>query len=884
MANELRIMTWNANGLKQHLQELEAVLVTQKIDVCLISETHFTKEDHAKIRGYHCYHSTHLCNTPRGGSAVFIKQHIQQYEEFKLQTREYQVTAVKINTAKGWITLAAIYIPPRHNLKRLDYSNLLNKFKGKYIIGGDFNAKNLAWGSNLTTTKGRELLMAIKDHNCEVFSTSKPTYWPTDVKKVPDLIDFFVTKNISCNYIEVDEEFTLSSDHSPIVMTLSAKIIKKEASPTLTNKYTDWNSFRRILEETIQLKVSIKNPDELEIETQRFIEDVQRAAWTSTPKSSKIIKGNNYPKEIRNLIAEKRKIRKKWQLGRNPTDKTALNTITNLIRNEVQELKQSEISSRLQELTDDASTDYSLWKMTKKIKRPIAPIPPLRKGRKWAKSNKEKADMFAEHLEGTFQPYENRVVPDRHNTRQEQPIPHVTPKEVKKEIKNNIKTNKAPGFDLINGEMLKQLPKKAILKLTHLFNSAIRQRYVPRLWKCAEVIMIQKPGKDAHDVKGYRPISLLPVVSKLFEKLILKRLKPIIEEHNLIPSHQFGFRNKHSTLDQVHRIIDKIEKSLEEKKICATVFLDVEQAFDRVWHEGLFYKLDQSLPIQFSELLKSYLSERYFRVKQTDAYSELKPIKAGVPQGSVLGPLLYLLYTNDLPQLEDTTVATFADDTAIMVIEDSVEAATRKLQSATNRINTWANTWQIKLNESKSKHLNFTNKKIHYIPLKINEQIIPHGNTAKYLGMTLDVKLRWKEHVKKKLTELRLKYRKLYWLIGRNSSLSIYNKALIYKQILKPVWTYGAQLWGCTKPTNVKIIQTYQNKVLRNIVNAPWYIRNSDIHRDLQIEAVDKEIKRIARTHTERLHQHPNTETHHLLNNSDLVRRLKRTKPHELVQ
>ena len=112
---------------------------------------------------------------------------------------------------------------------------------------------------------------------------------------------------------------------------------------------------------------------------------------------------------------------------------------------------------------------------------------------------------------------------------------------------------------------MKQLPDKTIRKLTYLINASFRMQYVPMIWKVAEVIMIHKPGKSQYDVESYRPISLLPVISKLYEKLLLKRLKPIIEEKNLIPAHQFGFREKHSTIDQVHRITNTIETALEEK-------------------------------------------------------------------------------------------------------------------------------------------------------------------------------------------------------------------------------------------------------------------------------------------------------------------------------
>jgi len=117
--------------------------------------------------------------------------------------------------------------------------------------------------------------------------------------------------------------------------------------------------------------------------------------------------------------------------------------------------------------------------------------------------------------------------------------------------------------------------------------------------------------------------------------------------------------------------------------------LDVAQAFDKVWHKGLNYKLRIILPKQYAEILESYLAERFFRIKQGDAYSELEEIKAGVPQGSVLGPVPYLLYTSDLPVLESSTVATFADDTAMLAIGSSNEQSTVKLQTTINQIQKW---------------------------------------------------------------------------------------------------------------------------------------------------------------------------------------------------
>ncbi len=210
----------------------------------------------------------------------------------------------------------------------------------------------------------------------------------------------------------------------------------------------------------------------------------------------------------------------------------------------------------------------------------------------------------------------------------------------------------------------------------------------------------------------------------------------------------------------------------------------------------------------------------------------------------------------------------------MLAVGNTIEKTTANLQSAIDNIYAWSTKWRIKINEVKSIHVNFTNRKVNYHTVELNNNTIPCKETAKYLGLNLDTKLKWKEHIKKKTDESKLKYKNMYWLLGRNSQLSIRNKVLVYKQVLKPVWTYGLQLWGCTKESNYTCLQRFQNRVLRNIVNAPWYVRNEDLHRELEVKTVKEKIKKDARSHEERLHKHPNVEVLLLLDNQNLVCRL----------
>ena len=860
----------------------------QKIDIILISETHATTQTYIKIRGYKWYQSTHPSNKARGGSAILIKDNIDHYEECHIQLAEFQLTVVGIKSMKQKIKIGALYSPPRHNIKKEEYKHLLRNLGERFIIGGDFNAKHTHWGSRLTNTKGKELFKAISEMGCNVHSTGKPTYWPEDRNKIPDLLDFFISRKISSNFIDVEDNFDLNSDHSPVIMTLSDIIIRKENKPLLVNKTTDWESFRTELDNDIELNIELKTKQQIEEAAEKFTSSIQKAAWNNTRQLTQRKIGTNYPMQIRELVNEKRKARRRWQQTRDPSDKNILNNKTQKLKREIKKFKEESVQTHLENMSAEETSNYSLWKATKKIKRPVTQIPPIQlTDGSWARTYKEKADLFAEYLADTFKP--NDIVSDidveDFTNLDNDDIPFVSPKEVANEIEKNINPKKAPGYDLITGEILKRLPDNGIIMLSYIINAIIRLKYVPRIWKVSEISMIPKPGKPPNDVSSYRPISLLPIMSKLFEKLLLKRLTPIIEKKSLIPNHQFGFRHKHSTIDQVHRITNLIEKALEEKMVCSTIFLDVAQAFDKVWHQGLIYKLNKHLPKSYVELLSSYLSERLCRVKQENEYSELKEIQAGIPQGSVLGPVLYLLYTCDIPQSENVTVATFADDTAILALDIDPQKATEKLQNASDKIGEWSRRWKIKINAMKPVHVNFTNRKIeHTCPLVLNGVVIPIANTAKYLAMTLDAKLKWKEHVKKKRIELDIRYKELYWLLKRKSQLPIQYKLMIYNQILKPIWLYGIQLWGCASKSNIKCIQTFQNKVLRNMVGAPWYIRNSDLHRDLGVRNVDNEIARSASKHESRLHRHVNVEALQLLDNQNLIRRLKRTKTFELVK
>ena len=257
-------------------------------------------------------------------------------------------------------------------------------------------------------------------------------------------------------------------------------------------------------------------------------------------------------------------------------------------------------------------------------------------------------------------------------------------------------------------------------------------------------------------------------------------------------------------------------------------------------------------------------------VKQGEEMSTSREMKADVPQGSVLGLLLYTLYTSDLPETEFVTTATFADDTAILGISEGNNVASDIVQTHLGKIQSWLEKWRIKTNIRKGVHTTFTMRKGNCPPVTLNNEIVPERDDVKYLGLYLDRRLTWKKHLTTKRDELSLKHRKLNWMIGRRSKLSLYNKLLVYKII-------RIELWGTASKSNREKIQRFQNKCLRAIANAGWYHRNYEIHDYLQVNSVEDEIKRRSASYQNRLHEHQNNLALELLDNSTTTRRLKRT-------
>lgn len=855
--NNIKICYWNANGLSQHKCEVEVFLKLHNVQILLISETHFTPKNCFRIKGYTTYDTKHPSGRACGGSAILIQNNINHFLKPEYKSEYIQATSVYLSDLH--LTISSVYSPPRHNIQKEQYTQFFQTLGNKFIAAGDYNAKHLYWGSRLTSPKGRQLLQAISNLNLDVVSSGRPTHWPSDPNKIPDLIDFAILNNIRREQLFLESSYDLSSDHSPVFVTYTFLPMRVDTI-SYPNKRTKWPKYKAYVNTHLSLNIPLRTETDLQLAIDSFNDIVATAVQKFTPNSKNNRKHNSYPRSITDLISEKRELRRQWQRFRSPGLKISLKHCQRNLHRALVNFKEESLKQYLSSLDSTPKSEYSLWKSVKYLKRPTKLQSPIRMpDGSWAKSDSEISNAFANHLEKVFTPHQTNLgetLPPTNNNSHYRPI-----KMRIHTIKNLIKQldeKKSPGPDKITAKMIKELPDKAQYYILYIFNAMLRIEYFPNSWKNSEIKMVPKPGKDPTQITSYRPISLLSILSKLFEKSLMHYLNPVIASQNLIPHHQFGFRKKHSTIEQIHRIVTLIRSTFEQKQYCTSLFIDISQAFDKVWHKGLIHKITQLLPPCTHKILTSYLNNRTFVVKTNNCISNPNPISAGVPQGSILGPFLYTLYTADMPTHLLTHTATFADDTALLSIHKNHLVASQQLQAHIGILENWLELWRIQVNPSKCVHVTFTLNKSCCPKISVNGSIVPEKTQVKYLGIHLDRRLTWGPHIDAKLTQIKLKLSQLNWLLNAHSHLSLDNKIILYKSMIKPIWTYGIQLWGTASASNVEKLQRRQSKFLRQITQAPWYVRNVNIHKDLNIPTVNEEIKTYCSKYIAKITSHPN--------------------------
>ena len=257
----------------------------------------------------------------------------------------------------------------------------------------------------------------------------------------------------------------------------------------------------------------------------------------------------------------------------------------------------------------------------------------------------------------------------------------ITPKMVRKVVMN-LDLSKASGPDCIPVVVLKNCEPELSYILTELFNKCLKESCFPDCWKVSSVVPVFKNVGERSTAKNYHPVSLLSVVSKVFQKLV-NRIVDHLEKCGLFSNFQYGFRSSRSTADLLTVVSDRIARAFNRSGTIQAVALDISKAFDRVWHAGLLHKLKSyGISGQIFSLISSFLSNRQLRVVLDGKSSQEYPVNVGVPQGSILGPTLFLLYINDLPDYVICDIAIYADDTTLYSRYDQASDLWQQLELA----------------------------------------------------------------------------------------------------------------------------------------------------------------------------------------------------------
>ena len=390
-------------------------------------------------------------------------------------------------------------------------------------------------------------------------------------------------------------------------------------------------------------------------------------------------------------------------------------------------------------------------------------------------------------------------------------------REIEKTI-NNLK-DKAGGSDGINTKVLKVISQHISKPLEYIFNKCISTGIWPQALKCAEIIPIFKSG-DKHLATNYRPISLISNIAKVLEKIIHERIYNFVTDCNLIADEQFGFLKNKGTKDALASISDFIYSNIDKNNPTLIAFLDLAKAFDTVDHKILLGKLYKyGIRGIAYDLIKNYLTDRLQHAKINSVKSNSRKVKIGVPQGTILGPLLFILYINDIFDiLPKDSIAAYADDTVIKCVGKTWIEVQQKMKVYLDEVGKWLYDNYLTLNIDKTSYITFgcyrdsvpTN-----FDLSIYNQTINRVSSCKYLGLIFDCNMKWDLHVKdliKKTKFFLFIFHKLKWIVDKKTLKIIYNA------LFESIINYGIIAWGgCYKNAITKLV-AIQNKLI-NVIN-----------------------------------------------------------------
>jgi hypothetical protein len=387
---------------------------------------------------------------------------------------------------------------------------------------------------------------------------------------------------------------------------------------------------------------------------------------------------------------------------------------------------------------------------------------------------------------------------------------------------SSLENGNSAGLDGIGVKLLKAGLPVFSFYLSHIFNLSLSLGKVPKSWKSKRIFPLHKTG-PLEDVNNYRPISILPVVMKIFEKIVFDQFYDFLVSNNLLSVHQSGFRKSHSTQTAISEVKDFILKKLNEKNYVGAILIDLKKAFDTVDHKILLKKLfSYGFKYQSFDWIESYLCNRYQTTKFNDKLSDiLKEEAYGVPQGSVLGPLFFLIYINDIHQAMTGFFHLYADDTIVIHHNANKFDLASSLNRQMTNLSSWLTLNKLTLNLNKTETIFFGDarriKECEDLVVNLNGAVIENKSFVKYLGVHIDQKLNWKKHI----SVVRGKaYNKFIQIRSLVNTLTPETKTLLVNCLVLPYLNYCSTVWGSASSTVLKKLEKLHQKSTK-LANKP---------------------------------------------------------------
>ena len=867
--NIIKIAHLNAQSIKNMTTDIELMIKEEAIDILSINESWLKPNNKLKIPGFTITRKDR--ESGKGGGVLLCIRnsipftHVDLNSNPDLKSTHTEILTIKIHKIlpnNDDLTISTYYNPPDTPLNTPLLQNIFDANPNHLLIG-DLNSHSPYWLSPKTDQNGKSLETLLETNHLSLLNNEYPTYAPLHRPQYSSILDLAITsENLTPHTIKFETLQSPRSDHLPITISIQTNTIAW-SQPLRKIAYIDLKKLKQITYEpaTKILPLPLSTHDDLESCVLNLTKTIQDSVSTCT--TEKILSPQcdfkTLPPHVLNQIKERRALHRKFLKTRDPVLKTVINKLTEQIRRETSKNKSTEWKKFCESLNPLKTSDGKLWRKLAAVTNRHDPKPPktptLMSNGSLIHSPNEISNIFATTLENVFQHHPNPLLNEKFKTSIDEQItsnyfdhdPHtIIPKTNNLEINyiiKNLRTKGAPGPDTITNKVLKSLPPIYHEILTRIINTSLRLSIIPQSWKAANVVMIPKPNKNHSLPENFRPISLLNTMSKILERVVQKRLTHWIDENHILSDTQCGFRKGRQTKDHILRLVQSVQQAFNKNEMTGVVFVDIEKAFDKIWHNGLLFKLkNKNIPPYLGAWIQNYLSGRTLRVKTQDSLSDPKQIKTGVPQGSVLGPNLFNLYFDDIQtNLTTTQNALYADDLAAWKSSPYLQIINKRLQTFVTNMQDWFCTWQLTPSGSKTVCILITHpsKRPKKLNLTLNGVQLINDPSPKFLGITLDPHLSFKNHAKYLKERASKRLNMMRCIKGKDWGASQKLLLTCYKTLIRPFFDYAPFPIMTMKPAEKLYTERIQRAAARIITHWPIKTNTKIIYEKLNLETIE---------------------------------------------